>query len=90
MQALNGLSAAVVIFLFFLGVLWALLPFAVFGIKDLAKTLIAEQRKTNELLARLAGVSEMKTRGAPPYEPTNLYGTGPVPAGDGSTGKTNP
>ena len=35
------------------GVLWTLLPFAVFGIKALAKSLISEQKRTNELLSQL-------------------------------------
>lgn len=85
MQALNGLSVAVVIFLLVLGVLWALLPFAVFGIKDLAKTLIAEQRKTNELLVRIAGAPVEKSSGSTPYEPTNLYGGSAVSAVSSNT-----
>ena len=36
-----------------IAVLWILMPFAVFGIKDLAKSIIAEQKRTNEILARL-------------------------------------
>ena len=40
-----------------MAVLWVLLPFAMFGIKPLLSTLIAEQRKTNELLAKVAATS---------------------------------
>lgn len=31
---------------------WLFVPFAIFGIKPLLRELIAEQRKTNELLAK--------------------------------------
>jgi ABC-type bacteriocin/lantibiotic exporter with double-glycine peptidase domain len=35
---------------FFLMLIWIVLPFAVFGIKDLLREIIAEQKRTNELL----------------------------------------
>lgn len=35
---------------FVLAVLWFLLPFAVFGVKDRLETLIKLQKKTNQLL----------------------------------------
>jgi len=35
-------------------ILWILLPFAVFGLKDLMHKVISEQRRTNELLERIA------------------------------------
>ena len=38
------------IFALILTVLWILVPFAVFGIKSLLRQLIAEQRRTNDLL----------------------------------------
>lgn len=41
---LLGLLAAV------LWILWILLPFAVFGTKDLLRELIKEQKRTNEIL----------------------------------------
>lgn len=34
-------------------VLWIFMPFAVFGIKDLAKQLIQQQRETNQLLQKI-------------------------------------
>jgi predicted PurR-regulated permease PerM len=34
-------------------VLWIFMPFAVFGIKDLARKLIQQQRETNQLLQKL-------------------------------------
>ncbi len=49
----GGFGVVVVLFFFVLAVLWFLLPFAVFGIKGLAKSLIAEQQITNKLLSDL-------------------------------------
>ena len=42
------------IFGLILPVLWILVPFALFGIKPLLRELIAEQRRANELSARIA------------------------------------
>ncbi len=44
----------VAIFGLILTVLWILVPFALFGIKPLLRELIAEQRRANELSARIA------------------------------------
>lgn len=33
-----------------IGILWILMPFAIFGTKDLLRELIREQKKTNEIL----------------------------------------
>lgn len=35
-----------------LTLIWIFVPFAIFGIKTLLRELLAEQRKTNELLAQ--------------------------------------
>lgn len=40
-----------------IGILWILMPFAIFGTKDLLKQLIREQRKTNELLEAQAAAA---------------------------------
>ena len=48
-----GLTAAAVMFVIVLVVLWTLLPFAIFGVKPLLQTLIDQQKHSNELLARL-------------------------------------
>ncbi len=48
----NG-NVFVMLFLGVMGIVWILLPFAVFGIKDLLRQMLAEQRRTNELLARV-------------------------------------
>lgn len=42
------------IFALILTVLWILVPFALFGIKPLLRELITEQRRANELSARIA------------------------------------
>ena len=39
--------------LFILLILWVALPFSIFGIKDLIREAIEEQKKTDELLQRL-------------------------------------
>ena len=39
-----------------LTLIWIFVPFAIFGIKTLLRESIAEQRKTNELLAQLVAV----------------------------------
>lgn len=53
MAALGGLYTIAILAGLLIAVLWILMPFAVFGIKDLARTLIAEKRKTNKLLEQL-------------------------------------
>ncbi|MEG2805659.1 hypothetical protein [Stenotrophomonas sp.] len=42
---LVGIVAAV------MGLVWLVVPFVIFGIKDLLRELLAEQKKTNALLA---------------------------------------
>jgi hypothetical protein len=59
MEPVMGGTLGLVVFLFLvvLGIFWLLcLPFAIFGTKSRLDRLIAEQRRTNELLARMAGV----------------------------------
>lgn len=48
--ALIGIYVLVVIFGVITVILWFILPFAVFGIKDKMDELIAEQKRTNDLL----------------------------------------
>lgn len=49
----GGFGVVVTIFLFILAILWFLLPFAIFGIKDKLSELIYESQRTNEQLAAL-------------------------------------
>jgi predicted PurR-regulated permease PerM len=50
----TGVGATVIMVMTLFGILvailWVLMPFAIFGTKDLLRTLIKEQKKTNELL----------------------------------------
>lgn len=55
--ATAGMSLFMIIAAIFgliLTVLWILVPFALFGIKPLLRELVAEQRRANELSARIA------------------------------------
>lgn len=51
----GSLMLVAVIFGIVLLVCWIVLPFAVIGTKGLLRELLQEQRRTNELLAQLAG-----------------------------------
>jgi hypothetical protein len=71
MEPVMGGTLGLVVFLFLviLGILWFLcLPFAIFGTKSRLDRLIAEQRRTNELLARMAGVVSPSEALTPPEE----------------------
>lgn len=48
------LSLVIFAFLCILAILWILVPFAVFGVKSLLHSLIAEQRRTNQMLEVLS------------------------------------
>lgn len=50
----GGLGLVFTIFAFALAVLWFFLPFAIFGTKDKLAEIIAESKKTNAELARIA------------------------------------
>jgi len=52
---LGGIYLFVIIVGVIIAILWILLPFAVFGLKDLMRKVLSEQRRTNELLERIAG-----------------------------------
>lgn len=52
-EVIGGIGLFWMVFLIALGVLWFLLPFAVFGIKARLDTQIGEQEKTNQLLVEL-------------------------------------
>lgn len=53
MEAITGLSAIWILFLLVLGILWFLLPFAIFGTKDRLRDLIEENRRSNQELAAI-------------------------------------
>jgi predicted PurR-regulated permease PerM len=48
------LSLVIFAFLCILAILWILVPFAIFGVKSLLHSLIAEQRRTNQALEALS------------------------------------
>ena len=52
-DVIGGIGMFWILFLGALGVLWFLLPFAVFGIKARLDAQIAEQERTNRLLREL-------------------------------------
>lgn len=45
-----GLLIAGLLLALVLAILWTLMPFAIFGTKDLLRELIREQKRTNEIL----------------------------------------
>lgn len=42
-----------ILLLIVVAILWVLMPFAIFGIKDLARAVITQQKTTNKLLEQL-------------------------------------
>ncbi len=76
---MNVLMIVAGIFALILTVLWILVPFAVFGIKPLLRQLIAEQRRTNDLLTTppvtTAPVSSTVADPVPPGEPVYVRRT---------------
>ena len=54
MGMLGGLGVIGTLLLLFIAILWILMPFAVFGTKDLISEQIKQQKKANELLERLS------------------------------------
>ena len=73
--ATTGMDIAMLvgaIFALILTVLWILVPFALFGIKPLLRELITEQRRANDLAARIAAstpvvVADPRDSRAEPY-----------------------
>lgn len=53
-DALAAMGGVLVIFSIILGILWILVPFAIFGIKPLLRELIREQRATQALLTTIS------------------------------------
>lgn len=45
-----GVIVAISLLCLLIAILWILMPFAIFGSKDLLRELIREQKKTNEIL----------------------------------------
>lgn len=50
--------------------LWLFVPFAIFGIKALLRQILAEQKRTNDVLSRVHGISLPPDTPAPqPFRP---------------------
>lgn len=64
MEAMGAVGGVVMLLLgllvLLIAVLWILMPFAIFGTKDLLRELIREQKKTNEIL--IAEAKRVRTR----------------------------
>jgi F0F1-type ATP synthase membrane subunit b/b' len=58
MEGMVGLMMVMWLAVAVVVVLWICMPFAIFGTKPLLRVLIAEQKKTNELLAAAAARSQ--------------------------------
>lgn len=58
MEGMVGLMMVMWLAVAVVVVLWICMPFAIFGTKPLLRALIAEQKKTNELLAAAAARSK--------------------------------
>jgi predicted PurR-regulated permease PerM len=54
MEAFAGLYALIFLFGIVLAVCWIIVPFAIIGTKPLLRSLLDEQRRTNQLLTRVA------------------------------------
>jgi hypothetical protein len=63
MHELAGIYVLFVLFLLVVGVLWIIMPFAIFGTKPILREILAESKRTNELLEKLA------TQPRPPLPP---------------------
>lgn len=60
MEGLGAFGVIIFLFLCVLAILWFLLPFAIFGTKDLLEKLIAENVKTRESIDKLTEVMKEK------------------------------
>ncbi|HWT18580.1 MAG TPA: hypothetical protein VN280_06660 [Variovorax sp.] len=54
MNSMLGAGVVMWLIAIFIAILWILMPFAIFGTKPLLRQLLAEQKRTNKLLAEAA------------------------------------
>ena len=54
METLGGVYLIVMLFLVVLAICWIILPFALIGTKPILRQILAEAKRTNELLAQVA------------------------------------
>src|SRR5687768_4452213 len=82
MRELAGLYFGVLRFLLVLGILWALLPFAVFGMKPKMDHAIHELQKANTQLAQMISLLGVVSARLPPEPPQHDTANGaPTVAG---------
>lgn len=68
MQAVGGVVMLMLgLLILVIAVLWILMPFAIFGTKDVLRQILAEQKKTNEIL--IAEAKRVRARDG--YVPTD-------------------
>lgn len=71
MEAMGAIGGVVMLLLgllvLLIAILWILMPFAIFGTKDLLRELIREQKRTNEIL--IAEARRVRARDG--YKPDN-------------------
>jgi len=64
MNADSNIMTALVLyaglFLLVLGICWIILPFAILGTKPLLRQILAEQKRTNDLLNRLEAAEQLR------------------------------
>jgi hypothetical protein len=61
MDGLIGAGVVMWLVVLFIGILWILMPFAIFGTKPILRELLAEQKKTNRLLEAAAARAKEPT-----------------------------
>ncbi|TGW19269.1 hypothetical protein [Stenotrophomonas maltophilia] len=52
---MDGGRALMTLFALGISLVWILVPFAIFAVRNLLRELLAEQRRTNELLEHIGG-----------------------------------
>lgn len=78
-----GFAFVVIVICVVIGLLWIILPFAVFGLKPLVRELIREQKRTNDLL-KGGGSTTAHTR-----EPERIVPEGVMGRGERFSGSPN-
>jgi hypothetical protein len=70
LESLSGVMGLIaVVFLIVVSIAWTLLPFAMFGLKPLLRDLLAETRRSNQLLEALARHQGIGSAQQPPSQP---------------------
>ncbi len=62
---MEGGRALLTLFALGISLIWILVPFAIFAVRNLLRELLAEQRRTNELLEHIGGYRIPKAQPEP-------------------------